>query len=170
MLAEEFEARLTSVYKCYIIRPRAINWNADSDFLSDADMFRILDNNAEDVSKCVRKRSEGISTTAFYLRGRKGDQYFKVVLNNATQTGGGYMTTIKEYFDKHQDQRLLVKYTILAIGGIFFTYAAAYASSGNVPPEFAAILSMGVAYLNDKFKLLSPLEPWAIIGARDKEE
>jgi hypothetical protein len=74
---------------------------------------------------------------------------------------------IKEYFDGHTDQRLLCKYAFLCAGGIVLAYATA--DIAQVPPEYYAFATMALAYLNEKFKLLNPLEPWPIVGAGKKK-
>lgn len=87
MITAEFEALLISTYKCYIIKPTSINWAADSDFVPDIDMIQVLTNNGDSISKCVRKKAEGVGTTAFFFRNTVSNQYFKVVLKNALATG-----------------------------------------------------------------------------------
>ena len=78
--------------------------------------------------------------------------------------------SVKDYFDQHTDQRLLVKYVLLGIGGGVLTYAAAYVASGTLPVEYVVLATTLVSYCNEKFKLLSPLEPWPVLGAQGKKK
>lgn len=72
---------------------------------------------------------------------------------------------IREYFDSHPDQRMLVKYGVICIGGVILTYAGSALAGGQVPVEYVAFYTAALAWFSDKFKLLNPLEPWPVIGA-----
>jgi hypothetical protein len=164
MFSDEFETLLTTTYGCYVIKPSAINWNTDSDFLPYTNMLTILVENRDDISNCVRKRAEGVGNTSFYFRNVQGTQYFKTVLNNAT-TGGGNMGNIKQYFDEHPDQRMLFKYGVIYGASLAAAFLGYKLSQGAFTGELLMLIPVVIAYLNEKVKPLDPSKPWPIVGS-----
>jgi hypothetical protein len=70
---------------------------------------------------------------------------------------------IKLWFDAHPNIRIVFKYLVIGgIGGILYV-------AGNLitqlPAEWFGVASLIVSALNEKYKLLSPLEPWPVIGS-----
>jgi hypothetical protein len=87
MIAIEFETLLMNKYNCYIIKPTAINWTVDSDFVNDGDMISVLDKDGDTISKCVRRRSEQVGKLSYYFRNKVTAQYFKVIMGITASTG-----------------------------------------------------------------------------------
>jgi hypothetical protein len=74
------------------------------------------------------------------------------------------LSFIRTWFDAHPNVRLVVKYGVLGvIGGILYV-------AGNdvtaIPADWAPIFTSVLAILNEKYKLLTPFEPWPLIGAK----
>lgn len=93
------------------------------------------------------------------------------VIKDTPQTlgeGGSPMnfSGIRQYFDAHPNQRIVFKQCVIAGIGVAL-WAATYFAF-KVPPEYAVVWTTIVQMVNDKYKVLSPFEPWILIGASKK--
>jgi len=123
------------------------------------------------ASQFVDKLKVGLGKWKYSSNTLTGGYIWCAVSDEPTMTtGGNEMGNIKEYFDIHPDQRMLLKYGIIfgaSLGVVYLTYEL---SSGLISPEFVTLVPIAIAFLNEKVKPLDPNKPWAIIGAAPKRK
>lgn len=132
--------------------------------------FLIFSNQGGNGQYSINRQKIGAGTYKYSIVSLTFGYIFTVV-SDQTQTGGNTMgNSIKEYFDAHTDQRMLLKYAILfgaSLAVVYLTYAMAH---DMISVELVVFIPMVIAYLNEKIKPLDPNKPWAIIGAKGKKK
>lgn len=71
---------------------------------------------------------------------------------------------IKKWFDKHPNLRVVFKQVVIgAIGAVIYLTGTYLVKLG---PEWFGIATLALNALNERYKLLSPFEPWPVVGAQ----
>jgi len=130
------------------------------------DQFAKKMNAPGNSSQLVDKQKIGAASWKYSCNTLTGGYIYCTVTNQSTQ-GDGKMK-IKEYFDAHTDQRMLLKYAVIFGASLAVVYLTFALSSNLVSPEFVTLVPIAIAFLNEKVKPLDPNKPWMLIGAGKK--
>lgn len=75
---------------------------------------------------------------------------------------------IKEWFDAHEDWRLVFKYAVYFGVGFGLAYGSAAVAKGLVPESYIPYIVLVLALVGEKYKFLDPSKPWPVVGAGRK--
>lgn len=75
----------------------------------------------------------------------------------------GLKDDIRSWFNAHPNWRVAFKQVTLGICGAALYLAGTYVA--KLGPEWFGIATLALNALNDRYKLLSPFEPWPVVGA-----
>ena len=89
MIAKDFEAKLAA-FDAYFVSPTLFvpSANRDAEYCSAEDILKIIDEDGERVSRCIRKRNESSNSISYYIKDTMGVVYWKVVCPTGTGVSG----------------------------------------------------------------------------------
>jgi hypothetical protein len=101
MNSNEFEMTLVTG-GFYFVAPTLFVPGSDKDaeYLSADDMLKVIGADGDDISRCVRRRSEQANATTYYLKNWQGTQYWRVLCPNSTGSAGTrFLFILKQLID-----------------------------------------------------------------------
>lgn len=123
------------------------------------------------ATQYMDKMKNGAGIWKYFCNTMTGGYIFCIVNDNPPTTGvKGDNMGIREYFDAHTDQRMLLKYAIIFGASLAVVYLTFALQNNLVSMEYVALVPVAIAWLNEKVKPLDPNKPWAIIGAAPKKK